>query len=111
MKRYLKLALTAAVATAAAGAVAHAQAPKKGGILQYAVVAEPPTYDCHATTTFATLHPVRPHYSGLLKFVGDVNKKLEVVGDLKQVGGVMLADWEKKAGADGAAVLAAFRKP
>ena len=35
----------------------------------------------------------------------------KLVGDLKQVGGVMLADWEKKAGADGTAVLAAFRKP
>jgi TRAP-type C4-dicarboxylate transport system substrate-binding protein len=31
--------------------------------------------------------------------------------DLKQVGTVMLADWEKKAGADGQAVIAAFRKP
>jgi peptide/nickel transport system substrate-binding protein len=62
----------------------YAQAPKKGGILSFAVVAEPPTYDCHATTTFATLHPVRPHYSGLLKFSGDVNKKLEIVGDLAE---------------------------
>ena len=35
--------------------------------------------------------------------------KLE--SDLKQVGTVMLADWEKKAGADGQAVIAAFRKP
>ena len=31
--------------------------------------------------------------------------------DMKQVGGIMLADWEKKAGADGAALLAAYRKP
>jgi peptide/nickel transport system substrate-binding protein len=62
----------------------HAQTPNKGGILNFAVVAEPPTYDCHATTTFATLHPVRPHYSGLLKFAGDVNKKLEIKGDLAE---------------------------
>jgi TRAP-type transport system periplasmic protein len=30
--------------------------------------------------------------------------------DLKQVGTIMLADWEKRAGADGAAIIAAFRK-
>jgi peptide/nickel transport system substrate-binding protein len=63
---------------------AYAQAPKKGGILSFAVVAEPPTYDCHATTTFATLHPVRPHYSGLLKFGGDVNSRIEAKGDLAE---------------------------
>ena len=30
--------------------------------------------------------------------------------DLKQVGAIMLSDWEKKAGADGQAVIAAYRK-
>ena len=35
----------------------------------------------------------------------------KLVGDLKQVGSIMLVDWEKKAGPDGAAVLATFRKP
>ncbi len=34
----------------------------------------------------------------------------KLMGDLRQVGAVMLADWEKKAGADGAAVISAFRK-
>ena len=34
----------------------------------------------------------------------------KLTADLKQVGTVMLADWEKKAGADGQAVIAAFRK-
>ncbi|MCJ0764069.1 TRAP transporter substrate-binding protein [Variovorax terrae] len=34
----------------------------------------------------------------------------KLVADLKQVGSVMLADWQKKAGADGAAVINAFRK-
>jgi TRAP-type C4-dicarboxylate transport system substrate-binding protein len=33
----------------------------------------------------------------------------KLVADLKQVGAVMLADWEKRAGADGAAVITAFR--
>jgi peptide/nickel transport system substrate-binding protein len=73
-----------AAAAAIGATIAHAQAPKRGGILNFAVVAEPPTYDCHATVTFATLHPVRPHYSGLLKIVGDVNKKLEVAGDIAE---------------------------
>lgn len=31
--------------------------------------------------------------------------------DLRQVGGIMLADWEKKAGSEGQALLAAFRRP
>jgi len=34
----------------------------------------------------------------------------KLMGDLKQVGSIMLADWEKKAGADGTAVISAFRK-
>ncbi len=34
----------------------------------------------------------------------------KLVADLKQVGTIMLADWEKRAGADGAAVIAAFNK-
>ncbi len=84
MNVLLKLSLASLTIIGAASASAQAQTPKKGGILNFAVVAEPPTYDCHATTTFATLHPVRPHYNGLLKFAGDVNKKLEVKGDLAE---------------------------
>lgn len=34
----------------------------------------------------------------------------KLVADLKQVGTVMLADWQKKAGPDGAAIIAAFNK-
>jgi TRAP-type C4-dicarboxylate transport system substrate-binding protein len=34
----------------------------------------------------------------------------KLVADLKQVGAIMLSDWEKKAGADGAAMIAAFNK-
>jgi TRAP-type transport system periplasmic protein len=35
----------------------------------------------------------------------------KLVSDLRQVGAVMVADWEKKAGADGTAAIAAYRKP
>jgi ABC-type oligopeptide transport system substrate-binding subunit len=31
--------------------------PKRGGTLNFGVVAEPPTTDCHATTTFAMVAP------------------------------------------------------
>jgi TRAP-type C4-dicarboxylate transport system substrate-binding protein len=34
----------------------------------------------------------------------------KLMADLRQVGGIMLADWEKKAGPDGQAVVAAYRK-
>ena len=34
----------------------------------------------------------------------------KLMADLKQVGTVMLADWEKKAGPDGQAIVSAFRK-
>jgi TRAP-type C4-dicarboxylate transport system substrate-binding protein len=34
----------------------------------------------------------------------------KLTADLKQVGAIMLADWEKKAGADGKALVEAFRK-
>ena len=46
---------------------AHAETPKSGGTLTYAVTAEAPTYDCHATTTYAAIHTLAPHYSLLLK--------------------------------------------
>ena len=52
------------------GAAALADTPKRGGILNFAVVAEPPITDCHATTTFAMVHPVAPQYSTLLMFSG-----------------------------------------
>jgi peptide/nickel transport system substrate-binding protein len=50
-----------------APAVALGETPKSGGTLTYAVTAEAPTYDCHATTTYAAVHVLAPHYSLLLK--------------------------------------------
>jgi peptide/nickel transport system substrate-binding protein len=55
---------------------------KRGGTLKFAVVAEPPNYDCHGSTTFALVHPIAPHYSLLVKFDGKEYPK--VVGDLAQ---------------------------
>ena len=35
---------------------------------------------------------------------------VKLVADMKQVGGIMQADWQKKTGADGEAIIAAFNK-
>jgi peptide/nickel transport system substrate-binding protein len=80
----LRFAIITALGTAVAFAPlpADAQAPKKGGILKFAVSAEPPDYDCHAATSFAFIHPVRPHYNTLLKF--DEPNYPKVKGDLAQ---------------------------
>jgi peptide/nickel transport system substrate-binding protein len=56
--------------------------PKRGGVLDFAVDAEPPNFDCHANVSFATLHPIAPHYSTLLKF--DTAKYPQVEGDLAE---------------------------
>ena len=78
----LKSLLLAAAALAIVAGGAHAQAPKRGGDLRFAVSAEPPNYDCHAQSSFAFIHPVRPHYNTLLKF--DTAKYPNVVGDLAE---------------------------
>jgi peptide/nickel transport system substrate-binding protein len=71
----------AALATVPLAGPTAAQTPKRGGIMKFAVVAEPPTIDCHAVTTFAFAHPARAHYSTLLKFKGNWDN-LQIVGDL-----------------------------
>jgi len=86
------LVLGALVPGAGAQAQAPAQAPEtpqRGGTLVFAVNAEPPTYDCMATTTFAAVQTLNPHYSQLLKYDaehypqvrGDVAERWEVSAD------------------------------
>ncbi len=77
----IRTVLLAAVLTFGA-AGAGAQAPKAGGLLKFAVGAEPPNYDCHAQSSFAFIHPVRPHYNTLLKF--DTPKYPAIKGDLAE---------------------------
>ena len=62
-------AATIAVAIGWCAFTGHAAAdtPKRGGTLTFAVTAEAPTTDCHATTTYAAVHVLAPHYSLLLK--------------------------------------------
>ena len=62
--------------------LAFAETPKKGGTLNFGVVAEPPNYDCHGSTTFALVHPIAPHYSLLVKFDGKEYPK--VIPDLAE---------------------------
>ncbi|MEZ5818129.1 MAG: ABC transporter substrate-binding protein [Hyphomicrobiaceae bacterium] len=62
--------------------LAQAATPKRGGTLTFAVVSSPPSYDCHAEITFGMVHPVRPHYSLLLKI--DAANYPKVTGDLAE---------------------------
>ncbi|MGE0767175.1 MAG: ABC transporter substrate-binding protein [Hyphomicrobiaceae bacterium] len=83
MSKRLAFLATGTLALLALAQPVAAETPKRGGILQFAVVAEPPTTDCHATGTFAMVHPVAPQYSTLLKFVGD-HAHQKIVGDLAE---------------------------
>ena len=78
--------LSALLLGLAAGAIAltgiAAETPVSGGVLKFAVSAEPPNYDCHANSSFAFTHPARPHYSTVLKF--DTTKYPAVKGDLAE---------------------------
>jgi peptide/nickel transport system substrate-binding protein len=59
-----------------------AETPRHGGILNFAVIAEPANYDCDANVSFAFTHPIAPEYSTLLKF--DAANYPTVEGDLAQ---------------------------
>src|SRR5829696_7673720 len=77
-----KSLLLLAAVLLAAPVFAAEQTPRSGGLLKFAVGAEPPNYDCHANSSFAFIHPVRPHYSTLLKF--DNAKYPAIKGDLAE---------------------------
>jgi peptide/nickel transport system substrate-binding protein len=77
--RHVTIAVAATVLSFAPFS-SDAQTPKKGGTLTFAVVAEPPNYDCHANVTFGHVHPIIPHYSTLLKI--DAQNYPKIAGDL-----------------------------
>ncbi|HKK30147.1 MAG TPA: ABC transporter substrate-binding protein, partial [Alphaproteobacteria bacterium] len=60
-------AIAAAVVAFAHGGSAMGEQPKYGGILDYVVPADPPSYDGHQESTFALIHPIAPFYSLLIK--------------------------------------------
>jgi peptide/nickel transport system substrate-binding protein len=82
MHRRLVVAACCAVFLALPGIAGAASSPQRGGILPFAVDAEPPNYDCHANFSFVLIHVVAPHYSTLLKF--DTANFPQVVGDLAE---------------------------
>ena len=82
MMRILGIWVAALAALAFAGGGADAQTPKRGGNLNFAISAEAPHYDPHASDTYATLHFSAPFYSTLLRF--NLDKFPEVEGDLAQ---------------------------
>ncbi len=59
---------------------ANAQQPKRGGNFNFAISAEAPHYDCHASDTYATLHFSSPFYSTLIRY--NLSKFPAVEGDL-----------------------------
>ncbi|MBI3506633.1 MAG: ABC transporter substrate-binding protein [Proteobacteria bacterium] len=65
------LAATVSLATLFAVLPTSAQTPKAGGTLVYAVNAEPPNYDCTASTSYVMQQTLGLHYSQLLKFDPD----------------------------------------
>lgn len=71
-----------AIMALAGPAFAQSETPQRGGILRMPQVAEPATYDCHATTTTAVIHRLAPHYSTLLKF--DEMTYPAIVGDVAE---------------------------
>jgi peptide/nickel transport system substrate-binding protein len=82
-KHLYRSALSAVAALAASsGAIqpATADQPRRGGTLTYAVLGDPPTLDCHAASSFATMHYVSPHYSLLIKI--DPTDPSKVVPDI-----------------------------
>src|SRR5258708_6307422 len=78
--------LAALAALAFAGGNAAAQTPKSGGELVFAISAEAPHYDPHASDTYATLHFASPFYSTLLRL--NLDKLPAVEGDLAKSGEV-----------------------
>ena len=59
----ISLLVTSALALSLA---AHAETPKRGGMLTYMIpAASPPSFDGHRETTYATVHSAAPFYSTL----------------------------------------------
>src|SRR5579872_4245484 len=79
----LALAVTCAIMASFAARGGSAElAPRHGGILEFAVDAEPPNYDCHGNFSFVVIHPLAPHYSTLLKF--NTANYPQIEGDLAE---------------------------
>jgi len=74
------------------GGAGATETPKRGGILTFVVVAEPPSFDGHREPSFALIHPIAPFYSTRIRvnpenpasptdFVGDLTLDVPVPTD------------------------------
>src|SRR5208283_5724274 len=79
---WLTLLTGVAALLAIPGAATAETSPTRGGILEFAVDAEPPNYDCHANFSFVFIHLIAPHYSTLLKF--NTANYPQIEGDLAE---------------------------
>jgi peptide/nickel transport system substrate-binding protein len=61
---------------------AMAQTPKRGGVLDFVVPSNPPSYDAHRETTFGVIHPLAPMYSLLIRVDPDNPQSPDMVCDL-----------------------------
>jgi peptide/nickel transport system substrate-binding protein len=59
--------LAAAAVTVGLSGPVQAETPKYGGILNYVVGGNAPSFDGHQESTFAVIHPIAPFYSLLIK--------------------------------------------
>jgi peptide/nickel transport system substrate-binding protein len=60
-------AVAALGATTLAGTAVAQDQPRSGGVIKFATVGEPPSYDCHTFTSITQFQYLAPHYSTLLK--------------------------------------------
>jgi peptide/nickel transport system substrate-binding protein len=70
-----------AIGLGAMGA-ALAATPKSGGVLNFVVPSNPPSYDAHQETTFGVIHPLSPAYSLLIRVDPENPQSSEFVCDL-----------------------------
>ncbi len=59
-----------------------AGSPKSGGILNFVVPSNPPSYDAHQETTFGVIHPLAPAYSLLIRINPNDPQSSDFVCDL-----------------------------
>jgi peptide/nickel transport system substrate-binding protein len=74
-------ALALGLGSSLAGVMAQ-QAPKRGGVFNFAVTAEPSNYDCHQAQSYAFLHPLAPVFSYLVRY--DPSQGSKIAGDLAE---------------------------
>ncbi len=82
VRRIASLLVASALSFGFAMSPVSGQEPKRGGTLTFAVLGDPPTTDCHAATSFASMHYLSPHYSLLI--VIDPRDTSKVAPDLAE---------------------------